>query len=155
METRKIILFLAAIAGISDSLYLLDRHYNASGVCSSNVKEFLGYPVDCGVVDASKYSEFFSIPLALIGLLYYLSIFFILYFDNFIDKRLTQLQIHQKLKSHLDFVIIISTFGFLYTLYLMYIQFLVLEVVCLYCLYSALSTTIIFTLSVSIKLIRK
>ena len=91
---RKPILFIASFVGIADSYYLTDRHYTAAGVCNTDFKEFLGYPIDCGYIDSSKYSEVFSIPLALLGLLYYLSIFFILYFDNWFDMKLAQLKIH-------------------------------------------------------------
>lgn len=151
MEIKEIILYIASIAGITDSFYLIDRHYNADGACGATVDKFLGYPVDCGAIDASKYSEIFTIPLAVFGFFYYLTIFFLLYFDNFIDKKLNQLQIQEQLKSHLDLILILSTIGLLYTFYLMYIQFILLEIVCIYCLYSALSTSIIFGISVSYK----
>ncbi|MCE7736917.1 MAG: vitamin K epoxide reductase family protein [Candidatus Heimdallarchaeota archaeon] len=149
MEIRKSVLFLASIAGIADSFYLTDKHYNANGACSTDIREFFGYPVDCGYIDSTKYSEIFSIPLALFGLMYYLTIFGILYFDSSIDKKINQLQIHEKFQSHLDLVLIISTIGILYTFYLMYIQFVVLEIVCIYCLYSALSTSVIFGIAIS------
>jgi uncharacterized membrane protein len=149
---RKSILFIGSLIGIADSYYLTDRHFKANGACSTNVKEIFGYRVDCGYLDSSKYSEVFSIPLALIGLFYYLSIFLILYFDVNVDTQLKRLDIHSQLVSHLDLVLLISSLGFLYSLYLIYVQFGILEIVCIYCLYSAATTTVIFLVSLSIKL---
>ena len=152
MEIRKIVLYIASLVGIVDSLYLTDRHFNANGACSTNVEELWGYTVDCGYIDSTKYSEILSIPLALIGLLYYLSIFLVLYFDTTIDTKLENFDIHEKIKNHIDLIVIISAFGFLFSLYLIYIQFVLLEIVCIYCLYSALTTTIIFSVSLSTKI---
>lgn len=154
MEIRKIVLYIASLVGIVDSYYLTDRHFNANGACSTNVEELWGYTVDCGYIDSTKYSEIFSIPLALIGLLYYFSIFLVLYFDTNIDTKLESLDIHKEIKNHIDLIVIISAFGFLFSLYLIYIQFIVLEIVCIYCLYSALTSTTIFGVSLSMKLLK-
>ena len=149
VEIRKIILFIASILGLLDSFYLTDRHYNANGVCSTDVKEFLGYPVDCGYIDSSKYSEILSIPIGIIGLLYYLTIFLVLYFDINIDKIVKEKNISNFISTHLDVILVLSSIGFLFTLYLIYVQLVILEVVCIYCMYSAATTTVIFGTSIS------
>ncbi len=151
MELRKILLLVASIIGIVDSFYLTDRHYNTGGACSTDVKEFLGYPVDCGVVDSSKYSEILTIPVGLFGLVYYLSIFLVLYFDRNIDKIVSERNLSQYIATHLDVILLLSSLGFLFSLYLIYIQLGILDVVCIYCMYSAATTTVIFGTSLSYK----
>lgn len=152
MEVRKILLYLASFVGMLDSFYLIDVHYTANGACSTNVEEFFGYTVDCGFLDSTKYAEILSIPIAIIGLLYYVTIFLVLYFDTTIDKILKKKSFTELISSHLDLVLIFSSMGFLFTLYLLYVQLVIFEIVCIYCIYSAASTFVIFGISISYKI---
>lgn len=121
-----ILLFFIAL-GFSDSVFLTWEHYTLSSI---------GCPIspwiNCLAVTTSKYSEIFGIPLALLGSIYYLFMFF------FLSRK-------QKMFNH--FLLITSSFGVLFSLYLIYIQAFEIGLFCLYCLASALISFIIFGLT--------
>ena len=121
-----ILLFFIAL-GFSDSVFLTWEHYTLSSV---------GCPIspwiNCLAVTTSKYSEIFGIPLALLGSIYYLFMFF------FLSRK-------QKMFNH--FLLITSSFGVLFSIYLIYIQAFAIGLFCLYCLASALISFIIFGLT--------
>lgn len=91
----------------------------------------------CDTVTRGPYSVLFGIPLAYLGLLYYIALFFlsVLYFNT--DKKLPTIKA-------LNFI---SGFGFLFSIYLVYLQIFVIEALCIYCIISATTTTLIFILS--------
>lgn len=121
------ILLFFIILGFSDSVFLTWEHYTLSSI---------GCPIspwiNCLAVTTSKYSEIFGIPLALLGSIYYLFMFF------FLSRK-------QKMFNH--FLLITSSFGVLFSLYLIYIQAFAIGLFCLYCLASALISFIIFGLT--------
>lgn len=121
-------LLLFSILGFVDAGYLAVNHLRGDlPVCSVQV--------GCEEVANSKYSEIGEIPLALLGVLYYLFIFIItlVYFDT--GSKLV--------KKYLPYATII---GFLVSLYLVYLQLFVIGAICIYCMGSALTSTIIFIL---------
>lgn len=122
--------------GLIDSLYLLNIHSNPS-VCT--VRETpLGIPLDCGSVAQSQYSEILGIPLAILGLLYYLILLLIVNFE----PNLPTLPI-----SSLQLIAVVVSFGFLFTLWLVYLQLFVIELICIYCMVSAILTTSLFIIT--------
>src|SRR3989344_5098079 len=124
-----LILFLALL-GIIDSGYLTYEHYAKTiPPCSTNVF------IDCRKVLGSHYSYFFGIPLALIGLIHYLILFFI---------SLISLKTKSKIFSYL--VILQSTIGVFASIYFMYLQLIIIKSLCLYCTFSAIISFIIFSL---------
>ncbi len=151
-KTIQAILFIASIAGIMDTLFLIDSYYNDPAACSTPfLQSIFGIPVDCGEVTTSQYSKVFSIPLAFYGLVFYLSLFLILYFED----RLTPL-----LKDKpLDYDFLLLAFGitgFLVSSILLYIQVGLIGKVCLYCLLSLVSSyTVLGTTFVNLKLSKK
>ena len=104
-----------------------------------SAKYYLGSPVKCAIlagcetVTSSDYAVIGGVPIALIGSIYYLLVFFLtlLYLDN-------------GNKSALFAAAIISASGFIISLGLLYIQLAVLDAVCLYCLLSLATSTLLF-----------
>lgn len=121
------ILLFFIILGFSDSVFLTYEHYNLSSTFCP-----ISPWINCLAVTTSKYSEIWGIPLAILGTIYYLFMFF------FLSKK-------QKMFNH--FLLITSSFGVLFSLYLIYIQAFAIGLFCLYCLASALVSFIIFGLT--------
>lgn len=123
------VIILLMLFGIFDTSYLVYEHFsNVMPPCSIN-----GLFSDCGKVLRSEYSLLFGIPLSLLGLFYYLLLFF-----SFIGYRVK----HQAWILRLTFLI--STFGAIFSTYLMYLQFFVLRSLCVYCTFSAAVSISIF-----------
>lgn len=125
-----------ALAGFADSAYLTAKHY-------------LGGPIPCGIftgcdtVTSSAYSEIFGIPVALLGVIYYLGVlvFSLIYLDSGSIVRLRR-------------VAFLTPLGFLASAYFTYIQFFILKALCFYCLISAGISTILFGLGMILLVLR-
>jgi uncharacterized membrane protein len=118
-------LFLSAL-GFLDSLYLTIQHYNRDPF---NCPIFNG----CEQVTTSIYSEIFGIPLALLGSLFYGTIF-ILTLISFLNEN-------KKLFYYVGFL---SIAGLLCTMYLVFLMLFVINALCFYCLVSATTSTLLF-----------
>lgn len=120
-----IFLFLSAL-GFMDASFLTIKHYN---------RDPFSCPIfgGCEEVTTSAYSEIFGIPVALFGMLFYVSIFV--------------LSLYSLLKDDERALLLASAFtafGVLSSAYLVYIMFFVLNAICFYCLISAITTTLLF-----------
>lgn len=122
---------IIALLGFVDAVYLTTKYYSGNINCSiiSGCQEVLG----------SQYSDIIGIPLALLGSLYYLFVLIaaMLYIDS-------------QNKWALKIISIFPTIGFLFSIWLTYLQAYVIKAFCQYCLLSALTSTILFVLSISI-----
>lgn len=107
------------------------------------VKKFTGGPINCVVfegcdkVATSTYALIANIPVAYIGVIFYLAILglIIAYIDT-------------KNRSILNLVAFLTFIGFAASLRFMYLQFFVIKAVCTYCLVSATTSTILFCLGI-------
>ncbi|MBL7036459.1 dihydroorotate dehydrogenase (quinone) [Candidatus Microgenomates bacterium] len=121
------ILFILIIVGFSDSVFLTYEYDTLSSV---------GCPVspliNCLAVTSSKYSQIAGMPLALLGMFYYVFLFFLLMKKN---KLFTSL------------LLVTTLFGVLFSSYLIYVQAFLIGLFCLYCLLSALVSFLIFGFS--------
>ncbi|MBI2573878.1 MAG: vitamin K epoxide reductase family protein [Candidatus Wildermuthbacteria bacterium] len=115
--------------GFLDSAYLAIEHYR--GVIPS-----CSVIAGCEKVLTSPYSEFFGIPVALFGVLFYLAVLF-LTVGYFVSKN-------AKLFLCASFV---PFFGLAGTLWFLYAQAFLLGAFCLYCLASAAITFALAILS--------
>lgn len=129
-----IFLFILSMAGLVDATYLTIKHYSHSRV---NCSIFEG----CELVTTSDYSVLFGIPVALLGVIYYLT-FFILALCYLKYKR----------KYFIKKLFFISTIGFLASIWFMYVQFFIISAFCLYCIISALLSTTLFISSIILML---
>ena len=100
---------------------------------------------DCSVVNASRYSEIYGIPVAVIGLLGYAVILTVLLLERnpgFFKQNGAMLLFG------------LSLTGFLFTLYLIFLEIALIKAYCPFCITSQAAMTIIFILSV-IRLVRQ
>lgn len=120
---------LISFIGFLDTGYLTIKHYTG-GLIGCNLFE------GCEQVTNSKYSVIFGIPLALLGLLYYLFMLIssLLYFD-------TKNPVIPKI------FLPVTTLGFIFSGYLVYLQIWVIKALCQYCILSAITSTALFILS--------
>lgn len=120
-----IFLFFSAL-GFLDSSFLTIQHYN---------RDPFSCPLfgGCEEVTSSAYSEVLGVPIALLGAIYYATIF--------------SLSLYAYLKNDMRAIRLASIFtvaGVLCSAYLVYLMFFVLDAICFYCLISAISSTLLF-----------
>ena len=133
MKKTNLIALIAAIIGAVDATYLswVKLTHNET-LCAPG----LG---DCFTVNTSPYSEVYGIPIALFGLVAFLSIIAIL----LLEKRLPFLRENGSMA-----IFGISLVGVLYSAYLTYLEAYVIHAWCPYCVLSAVMILIIFIASI-------
>jgi uncharacterized membrane protein len=100
---------------------------------------------DCAVVNASRYSELYGIPVAVFGVAGYAVLLAILLLERqpgFFQQNGTMLLFG------------ISLVGFLFTVYLIFVEVALIKAFCPFCIASQTAMTVIFILSV-VRLIRQ
>ncbi len=120
-------MLILSLFGILDAGYLTANHYlDAKTVCFSLS--------NCDQVLQSQYAVVLGVvPLALIGLGYYLALFTLL----LLYVRKPRIELWYA-------VMAILAFAFLVSLFLVYLQFFVIRALCMYCLLSATLTSFLF-----------
>jgi len=132
MQARTAFKFAALLAavGFINAAYLSVLHFvDAQVVCS-----LLLY---CDKVLRSAYADMRGIPVALIGVFYYLTLFVLAFGE-----------VRAPSKRRASALALISGTGFLVSIFFVYLQWQVIREWCTYCLLSAVATTFIFLLSV-------
>ena len=81
---------LAALAGLTDAVYLIIHHYTAEAVPC-------GEGFDCGAVLGSSYAEIAGIPLAAFGAAAYFAAFSLALLAAFGDSRMWKLSAFRQL----------------------------------------------------------
>jgi uncharacterized membrane protein len=94
---------------------------------------------DCSTVNASKYSEVNGIPVAVIGVIGYLAILAVLYFEN-------RNPFFKQNGALMIFGMALT--GFLFTVWLVYVEIALLNAICPFCVTSQVSMTLIFIIAV-------
>jgi len=120
-----------AFLGFADATYLTANHYFGIPLVCTIVH-------GCDIVTTSRYSLIFGIPVALLGFLYYLTIF--LLFTIAIDTQ------KKKIAS---LAITLTPAGVLASLYFVYLQLFVIHAICLYCMVSVGTSTLLFFLGMT------
>lgn len=140
MRNTKIIklLFILAIAGLFIASYSLYDHYQPLGKGVCNISE----AINCDIVNKGPYSEFFGVPVALLGILFYLVLIFI---SGILVFRKEKNEFFQKI------LIYISGFGVIFSLSLGVFVYYRLRAVCPVCILSYITIITIFILSAKIK----
>jgi len=122
------LLLVLSLVGLFDATYLTWEHFNYTlPPCSTH------WWVDCGKVLTSRYSQWWGMPLAMIGILHY-ALVFTLSISLFLKWR-------QKIGWWLK---VQTSLGFLFSLYFVGLQLFVIQAICLYCMASALISLILF-----------
>ena len=129
---RNIIIYLwliVSLIGFTDASYLSIKHYRGE------VPPCL-LTSGCETVTTSKYATVFTIPVALVGAIYYLTVFLlsVLYLDT---KSTLLLKIIPPLTGG----------GFIASLTFIYLQLFLIHAICIYCVVSAFTSTGLFVLS--------
>jgi len=122
---------ILCVVGLANATYLTVEHFSIDDMFCP----FDGGHVDCILVNTSVYSDIFNIPIAILGMLYYL----ICLVSFVILKKIKKRNVFQGL-SFLTF------FGFLFSIWLTYVQVGILKAVCTYCLLSAFISLCLFVL---------
>ncbi|HUS83826.1 MAG TPA: vitamin K epoxide reductase family protein [Anaerolineales bacterium] len=120
------------LTGTVDSAYLAFLKFTGTLAACSD----LG---DCEAVNNSKYAEIGGVPLALLGLLGYLTILIFLV----LEKRFPS----WKEGLHLG-VFGFTLAGTIYSVYLTYIEIAVLHAICPFCVVSAVVMLLLFVISI-------
>ena len=100
---------------------------------------------DCSTVNSSRYAEVNGIPVAVFGVIGYLAILVVHYFENrnrFFKQNSTLMIFGMALT------------GFLFTVWLIYVEVALLKAFCPFCVTSQTAMTIIFVIAV-MRLIRQ
>lgn len=98
----------------------------------------------CDVVAASPYSRVFGIPLATFGVFFYTMLTGFALWKFFVHEA-----------PALRFIVPLASLGFLLSLYFLYLQMFVIGSYCEYCLFSLFDASVIFVMSVFLRLRRK
>ena len=127
-----ILVLVSSFLGFADATYLSVLHFNNQVPPCSILQ-------GCEKVTSSQYSVIFGVPLALLGAVYYLMLFFLsfAFFNNGKPKLML-------------IAAVISVFGFISSLFLIYLQMAVIHSLCPYCMFSAFTSTVIFVSLTSI-----
>ncbi len=118
-----------SILGFFDSVYLTIQHYTQFALPCTITH-------GCDIVTKSEYSSIMGVPVALLGAIYYLTIFLAAY-----------IIIETKKTEYLRFIAIATPLGFLFSAWFVYLQLFVLHAICQYCMLSAITSTTMFVVS--------
>ena len=121
-------LIIISFLGFLDASYLTISHYKEAELNCTLTD-------GCGEVTTSKYSEVFGVPVALGGMLYYLTIFIL------------SLHYHTTKSSNtLKLIPPLTVAGLLASAWFVFVMAFLLKAWCQYCLVSATTSTILFVL---------
>lgn len=138
------LILVFAIFGISLSSYALFHHYEftTGEFCS------IGDALNCDKVNRSDYSEIFSIPVALFGVVFYFSVF-ILSILKIIGNNSPLFLRRIILRDDIfgEIIFYLPAIGLLFTFYLTFIEAFVIKSFCLICLMSFAAVLGIFAVS--------
>lgn len=121
------------------------------------VKHFVGTPVPCSVlkgceeVMTSQYSTIAGVPVAMLGAIYYLVIFVLIFL--FLSGKVFGSDkvdgIHKNgNKNILNFSARLTVIGLIASLWFIYLQLFVINAICLYCMFSAFTSITLFALGI-------
>lgn len=135
MSARNIALLVCSVAGLGVSIYLTLAHYAKSVnlVCSNTGA------INCEKVTTSPQSMVFGIPVAVLGLLFFVPMLVlslpVIY--QRVDKRIAVLRLA------------FSVVGMGFVLYLVYAELFIIHAICIWCSSVHVLTFIVFCLVVS------
>lgn len=115
---------LLSLVGLLDALYLTVKHFQGElPTCAI---------AGCDVVLTSSFATVGPIPIALFGVLFYLTVLVLSFFVK-----------HPKI---LLMLLVLTSLGVVTSLYLVYLQFYVIRSICQYCMISAVVSKVNFLL---------
>jgi len=127
-----IAIILLSFVGLLDSFFLTKQHYTHDPF---SCPLFGG----CGDVTSSVYSEFIGVPISLLGLFFYATIFSLSIYSYLRDNKKALILASQ-----------LTLLGFTTSLVLIYIQVYILQAICFYCMLSALTSSLLFAVGLKV-----
>lgn len=135
------IILLVSLFGIVITSYLSYLHFKPPAPDEHVFGCFTGS--GCSAVNASEYSSFLGIPVAMLGLIGYVLIF--VFSILFLMKR--KADYATSAEKYIVFIFLIGLIGTLFQAYLTYISATVIHAYCSHCLLSEVCITLIMMLS--------
>lgn len=130
---KKVLVVFLILLGLVDSAYLTYKHFSGSNlVCTVTG--------GCEKVLTSRYAQFGPIPVALLGVLFYLTLLFLL----IINRHQTNVKISK-------IIFTLSLLGAIGAIWFILIQAFVLHAWCQYCLVSDIIMILIFLILTNYK----
>ncbi len=124
-----LVITVLSFLGFADAAYLTADHY-------------ISLPLPCAVsgggcetVLTSQYATVWSVPVSILGILYYLLILFLAIYIYTSDRPL---------RGAATTILAVTTAGLIASCFFFYLQVAVIHSICLYCLGSALTTVLLF-----------
>ena len=123
-QTIIYVFVVLVLAGLADALYLaVSRYVGSDLVC--------GLIEGCNAVAQSEHSVLFGVPLAYLGVGYYLAAFV---------AGIGLLSGGQIFNRYSKWIFLLTIFGGLFSIYFVYVQLALINAICVYCLISAVIT---------------
>lgn len=108
------LMIVISFIGLGLTVFLIFQHYVGSTVC--DLSQF----ISCNTANRSIYSEFFGIPAAIFGSIYFIIV-------------LVLFGMYEKKRFLLKYVFYISLLSLVPAFYLTYIEFFVIGSICIFC----------------------
>lgn len=118
-KTVALVLLCLSVLGVADAGFLTYEHFQGATVPCSIVH-------GCEQVTTSQYAVVFGVPVALLGLLYYLALF-----------GLSLLLVRKERPWIVPALRLLTSIGLLVSAVLVWLQISVIGAICLYCMMSA------------------
>ena len=122
-------LFTLSLVGLFDASYLTYAHYTKSSIACVLAE-------GCDIVTPSPYAEIYGVPLAVFGIVFYLTVLMV-----------TCLYLRYRDRRSLFVLVGVTSIGFLASVYFVYLQLFIILAICTYCMVSAATTTLLTFLS--------
>ncbi len=106
----------------------------------THVEAVCGPIGDCNTVQTSPYAQLFGTPIAVLGILSYLSIGILWLTQKFSKGKVANLAILG--------LVVLTVFGVLFSIYLTALEIFVIKAVCMWCISSAIITTLLMLIIV-------
>lgn len=126
----EVVVGLLSLAGLADSILLTVEHYKAIDLPCTFTK-------GCETVLTSQWAQIGSLPISLIGVMFYSVLLFVVIYSISNQKQMPR-----------KFLLGWATLGILSSAWLTFLQAVMIRAWCQYCLLSALSATLIFACAV-------
>jgi uncharacterized membrane protein len=130
IKKYSIAFLLVSLLGMLDAGYLTVKHYTGAYI-PCNILD------GCNAVAQSEYSAILGIPVALLGVVFYVTVFI-----------LSMALLDSKNEKLIKYILLFAISGFVVSLFLTYLQVFVIKALCIYCLVSAVNTVVLLALSI-------
>ncbi len=134
-ELKPVLIAILAALGFCATVELAMVYYNAlfaanaaPSICSIN--EF----IDCDAVARTNESQFFGIPLAYWGMLWYVFVFFMLKAKELKEYKLFRFM--EVFKNPMDYIAVLGLFSFVVSIILLLVSLFEIKKLCIFCAFT-------------------